>query len=381
MKLLRKSWVNRLKKVFKVQPKAQIARLHLYALPARHGDALLVQYVGPDNRNHYIWVDGGLAETYEQTGKAVLQAIDARDDLVDLLVVTHVDRDHIGGVLALALDSEAPHERIHRYWFNASRNLSQFYQTRHHPDKEVGGNAMGVRGIQEGMRLESFLQKEGKWDQQPIAQFQVESLSGMDVIVLGPEKEALAHLAQRWEDEMEDMSERNIADTRRIDQPASLEALAQKSFDEDDSRVNASSIVLALEFEGKRILLLGDAHPSATEDALKRLGYTPENPMVLDACKLSHHGSKRSLSTSFLDLIDCAHFIISTDGSRFDHPHRETLARIALHKRNQDRGTAFYFNYDNPELRSLLSADEMKAHKITCVFPDNPAMGAVLSWA
>ncbi|MEZ4685510.1 MAG: MBL fold metallo-hydrolase [Bacteroidia bacterium] len=361
-----------------LRPTPAEARLHLYALPANSGDALVLQFKGDDGKNHFIWVDGGLVKSYEQT-RMVMEAITGHDEDIDLLVVTHVDQDHIGGILAFAADPEAPHERVKRYWFNASRNLAQFFNTRHHPDRELAIPQQGLRSIDQGIKLESFLQKENKWHSEPVMRFSMANLHGLDVYVLGPDEEDLRQLAERWSDEMQD----NARD-RSIDwgepKRESLEALAQKPFEEDDSRPNASSIVLALEYEGFRILLPGDAHPSDLVASLGALGYSKESPVVLDAFKLSHHGSKASLSPELLDLIDCKNYLISTDGSRHGLPHREALARIIMHPRNRQRGTTFYFNYNNDGLRAIFTPGEIKKHRIRCVFPENEALGAVITF-
>lgn len=371
------SWLRTL--IPKRKQHSGYSRLHLYALPADYGDAMLIQYVGDDEQNHYIWIDGGLMKSYEHYHKTILSAISEGEESVDLMVVSHVDRDHIGGILAMAADPDAPHEHIKRYWFNASRNLAQYFNTRHHPDREISIPQKGLRSIDQGMKLESFLQKENKWHQKPIMGFQHTLLHGMDIMVLGPKEENLRWLAERWEDEMsEEAADRSVSFAKK--ERLSLEELAKKAFDEDDSKANASSIVLALEYEGYRILLPGDAHPSDLADAIVRLGFSKDNPMVLDAFKLSHHGSKGSLSPTLLDLVDCRHYIISTDGSRYGLPHREALARILMHPRNHKRGTTFYFNYDNPTLRNVFSKEEIKSHRITCTFPENPALGAVMSF-
>ena len=373
-----KNLLARFRKSGKVETDISGARLHLYALPADFGDSILIQFVGKDEKDHYIWIDGGLVSTYEQSGKAVLSAIANREESVDLLVVTHVDRDHIGGVLALARDNDAPHEHVKQYWFNASRNLAQHFNTRHHPDREVALNQETSRSIEQGMKLESFLQRENKWHQKPIMGLGITQLHGMDIIVLGPNEESLKSLADRWEDELAEKAlDRSLEPSQTRE---SLEALAEAPFREDNSKANQSSIVLALEYEGYRILLPGDAHPSDLCKALKRLGYTPQNPMVLDALKLSHHGSKGSTSPEFLDLIDCSTYIISTDGSRYGLPHREALARIVMHPRNQKRETRFYFNYDNETLRQVFSEEEIKTHRIRCIYPKQASLGAVLSY-
>ena len=70
--------------------------------------------------------------------------------------------------------------------------------------------------------------------------------------------------------------------------------------------------------------------------------------LTLHAFKLSHHGSKGTLSPTLLDRLDCARFLISTDGSRHDHPDREAVARILT--RTPGRAVALIGNYGSEEM-------------------------------
>jgi hypothetical protein len=92
--------------------------------------------------------------------------------------------------------------------------------------------------------------------------------------------------------------------------------------------------------------------------------------------KLSHHGSKYSLSKEFLSLIDCQQFLISTDGSRYGLPHKATLARILTHpKRNPKQLIRFSFNYGPEHLRQMCSPEEQQRHNFTCEFPPEGEIG------
>ncbi|MEA2684952.1 MAG: hypothetical protein QOE93_147, partial [Actinomycetota bacterium] len=61
-------------------------------LPAGYGDAILVTY-GTEAEPHRILIDGGQARSFP----AVSARLRSFNGPIDLLVVTHVDTDHIGG--------------------------------------------------------------------------------------------------------------------------------------------------------------------------------------------------------------------------------------------------------------------------------------------
>lgn len=90
--------------------------------------------------------------------------------------------------------------------------------------------------------------------------------------------------------------------------------------------INDTSIVARLDFFRFSLLLTGDA----TGDAEKRLVKIQKNVRA-DVLKVSHHGSKYSSTSEFLDAVQPRMAIISV-GKRnpYGHPHAETLERLGV---------------------------------------------------
>ncbi len=105
-----------------------------------------------------------------------------------------------------------------------------------------------------------------------------------------------------------------------------VEQLARSEFKGDTSAPNGTSIAVVCEFDGKRVLFLGDAHMDVIERALNRFG--SGSPVRFDAIKISHHGSKGTVSKVMLDRVECGHYFISTNGTRHGHPNAEAIASI-----------------------------------------------------
>jgi beta-lactamase superfamily II metal-dependent hydrolase len=122
----------------------------------------------------------------------------------------------------------------------------------------------------------------------------------------------------------------------------SVETLVAKAFKEDTAKAKGSSIAFLAEYDGKRMLFTGDAHPSVLADSLDRLP-GGGGPMLLDVFKLSHHGSAHNTSPDLVRRLRCAHALISTNGVKFRHPEAACIARLVSAQR--DQGLTLHFNY------------------------------------
>src|ERR1041384_7477072 len=91
-------------------------------LPARHGDCLWVEY-GKGTDVHRILIDGGPVSTFEFIDKR-LQQMPPGDKSFDLVVLSHVDADHIEGLVRLFAENPLPFTVDH-VWFNGWRQMKK----------------------------------------------------------------------------------------------------------------------------------------------------------------------------------------------------------------------------------------------------------------
>ena len=68
--------------------------------PASVGDSILIRCFSRDDTLN-ILVDGGVKETYKNQIESRLQNLKSEGQKLDLVVITHIDTDHIGGILEL----------------------------------------------------------------------------------------------------------------------------------------------------------------------------------------------------------------------------------------------------------------------------------------
>ena len=67
-------------------------------------------------------------------------------------------------------------------------------------------------------------------------------------------------------------------------------------------------------------------------------------PLNFDVIKMPHHGAFHNCA-KLLDVIDGTYFLFSTDGRKYRHPDKETLAKIT--QRSPTHPRFLLFNYEN----------------------------------
>ncbi|MDB4766086.1 MBL fold metallo-hydrolase [bacterium] len=318
-------------------------KTEIKVLEAFYGDCILINTFDSSEQPFTILVDGGPSKTFKYTLRKELKDL----QVIDLLVLTHIDADHISGLIRFLKGSEFSNIDVKRYWINGA-NLARV--------------STGEKiSFAQGKTLEELLlqhEPSKKWEDQIYYTGDDITLSkGVRCKVLSPTKVILDKLHSNWPEVSKELisGPEEIQIARGVPSQVgrgSLEELAGQTFMPakkiDTDLANGSSIAFLLNLPDASILLLGDSRAEVVEASLKTLGYSVDNPISTDYVKISHHGSKNNTSCGMLDLIDSEHFVISTNGGsgKSKHPDREILARILYHPgRNQDVERTIYFNY------------------------------------
>lgn len=361
-------------------------RIHM--LPAGHGDCLWVEYGDDPDRPHRVLIDGGTSPTYT-TLRRRIRALDPEQRRFELVVVTHVDADHIGGMVRLLRDDRLGVE-ADDIWFNDFSHL---------PSDALGpvqGEFLAAVLAQRGLTSNRAFRGKAVVAKNPARPPVIELPGGLKLILLSPTLDGLAALARFWKEEVhakgfeptdQEAALRLLADRRdmwtlpgdalgpdRLD----VEALAQQLYTPDQSPANGSSIAFLAEYGGVRCLFAGDAHPPVLERALD--GLMKKNggsPLPLHALKVSHHASKGNLSPRLLEQVECTNFLISTNGKYYGHPHPEAVARIV----RQRNGSTLWFNYRGDPAQKWDDVTLSAKYRYRTMFPSGPADGMVVDLA
>jgi glyoxylase-like metal-dependent hydrolase (beta-lactamase superfamily II) len=359
--------------------------LRIEMLPARNGDALWIEY-GDAASPRRIVVDGGTEGSYDDGLRARIEELPADDRRFELLVVTHVDSDHIAGVLELLRDDTHGAE-FGEVWFNAWRHLTD--------------DALEGLGPVEGELLsQAILERDLPWNEsfggKAVARPtegtlpRIELADDLVVTVLGPGREQLLDLRPVWEEAVRAAGlEPGVPPAEIPEPPAGLEhlgttpdvaTLAASVFKQDTAEANGSSIVLLLEHEGSSMLLTGDAFPSVVLEGVNRLLAEREDGprLAVDAFKVPHHGSRANLSPALAAALDCDRHLFSSNGTNTKHPHPEAVARTIV---AAGEGSTLYFNYTT-KFTEPWADDELEEQQgYEAVYPDEGETGLALELA
>jgi len=339
-------------------------KFDLHVFQALSGDSLLFSYVGSDNKEHNILVDGGMPNTF----KKVIQLLDNEDkeadqyqiDKIDYIFLTHIDYDHIGGILKLLDSSYA--SKVEKVFFNSGHMI-------HQQDSSFISESHGISLIEQINKSKTL-----KANKEEITISSKCNLFGLEISFLSPTYQAL-HNFNKLTSLPEIDEDSLISESEEVREDLDLCELAKVKFPEKKLEYDPSngvSLAMLVKYQNVSLLLLGDAKDSVLISVLKYKQYSKTNKLTVNYMKLSHHGSKFHTSNDFLDLMKCNHFIISANGTN-KHPNIETLARILCHEdRDKDEMVYFYFNYEEEDYEEkdiyLLNNDEQEKYNCKCIY-------------
>ncbi len=340
----------------------------LEVLQAYHGDCLILHY-GSENHPHFAVIDGGPGHIYDRVLRPRLAQLragwSANQPLpIDLLMVSHVDDDHINGVLDLLSELtgadddgvEAPW-RVRTLWHNSFDDILG------NPEEEIfstlrvsiasAGAPVGRRvtglslndlpvlaaGIAQGRQLRDKARRLNLTPLNRPFQGLVMTRAGReDVVMLDDHvKLTVVHPNEARIEALHAEWEKALKEARDKGDPRVLMAACR-----DTSAANLSSIVVMAECHRKRMLLTGDARGDDILVGLEAAGLLHHGKCSVDILKLPHHGSDRNVSTDFFRKVKARHYVVSGDGAH-DNPEIATL-RMISDARSDDRFTLHLTN-------------------------------------
>jgi len=364
--------------------------MKLEVLPARHGDCMLLHF-GSDDAPKVALIDGGPAGVYKETLLPRLEELRAGRDLpdteplvIEMLIISHVDDDHVNGVIRLLRDmkkdkdrGDPPRFRIRRLWHNSFDDIigNSETESRAALGEQFGTASAGMQDIPEdalkdhrdwqvlasvsqGHQIRELAESLGipanpdfggnliqapDKDDDFLDQI---TLDDVTFTVLGPLTRELKELEEKHDKWLKkEQKERDSGE-------ATLAAF------DDTSVANLSSIVLLADDGEQRHLLTGDARGDKIIEAFRMrddLGQTDdgdgrcgecgaelgddgraigaasgdagETKLKVDLLKVPHHGSDRNVTVGFFEAIPASTYVLSGNGGH-GNPERDCLEWI-----------------------------------------------------
>lgn len=377
--------------------------MHLQVFQSGKGDCLLLSN---EQQTARILIDGGMPDAYREFVGPALGKLRTEGRKIDLVYVSHIDQDHIGGVLQM-LDDEVAW-RVHDYqrkngnpthkaprvprppsigalWHNAfheqvtknagaiedaiaatapiltgadleevrevglrQAELATSIREAIQVSRRIGPKQLGIglNGPAGGKLM--MLRKGAK----PI------TLGGMKITVLGPVEKHLKELRKKWNDWLRDNAKalQAVRDAARRDEDRLgtsdfdrlLLALKRQaaSFGDPDSVTtpNLASLTLLVEEGDKSVLLTGDARGDQIIDGLIAAGrLSPGETFAVDVLKVPHHGSENNIDQQFCDTVVAADYVFCGNGEH-ENPDLRVVDLIARRRMTFEGSFKFWFN-------------------------------------
>lgn len=327
----------------------------LEPLQARHGDCLILHF-GPAQSPGTIVIDGGPSQVYGKALKPRLKVLEEKRPggpfKIDLMMVSHIDDDHIRGVIDFTeewRDAKTDHQAwpwpVETLWHNSFERiaggdahavkasiLASFgtaifgnIADRETDDHEVEGVYKVLASVGQGSQLRKDADVIGLERNAGFADLVLPSADRQPVMfgqlalhVVGPLPQQIEALRREFAKELP---------------KGPVASLAAYS---DTSVANLSSIVVLARYSGKSVLLTGDARGDFILEGLDEQGLLDNNGKLhVDVLKMQHHGSNRNTETGFFKKVTADHYVASANGT-YENPDRETFEMLVQARPKQD---------------------------------------------
>jgi hypothetical protein len=383
---------------------------------AGDGDCLLL--TSGDGR--HVLVDGGRRGSFERQTRPLLLDMAASGTPIELVVVSHIDADHISGVISLLEDEAA--WAVHDFQVNEGGNPTFPEPARPRPPA-IGGlwhnswraqlgdlagpiealaatvsaameladpgaaagsgaarraleSAAGLaESIPDGIRLLQLVD-----DQTPISRnasfgsklvrlrrpAHTEQVGTTTLTVLGPSEKHLRRLRDEWRDWLERQPQPAGGGPTSVDEAhavlGSIASAAEVIERTNPARVtppNRASITLLAEEDGRTCLLTGDAAEEELLEGLSAAGRLADGPFRCDVLKVQHHGSEFNLSQVFAGQVLADHYVFCADGAH-GNPNPSVVKTIVESRLDAAGPFTIWFNCSErraiPQRRKAMAA-------------------------
>lgn len=339
--------------------------IEVKSMKAQNGDSFLLSFIDNEGMPRNVLIDGGREGAYYDSRinefgdlKKEINLIKRKKENIDLLILTHIDNDHICGLLKwFEMDNDAS-DYIKNIWFNSGKLIAEYLNEPENNDLTVGLKIFhnNETGVNEAIDFEEYIEKKEIWERKIVMKSKKLDEFGVKICVLSPDKVQLTKLLKEYK---EKTGEDIYTAGKENDWKTPLsdfiieEGKPGYRFIQDTSVKNGSSISFIITISNQCFMFLGDSHPKGIVNSLKELGFSKEKKIDVNLLKISHHGSKSNTNLELLEMVNTNDYYISTDSTGHHHPNKRTLARIV----RNNPSAVIHFNYKEVKESIMLDKD------------------------
>ena len=317
---------------------------------------------------------------------------------IDLLIVTHIDKDHIDGITAMFYEERLKNLTIGKILYNCyqdykgkAQSLDESIRTQIDMIEKLASEDLGSQiSVKGSVSLASkILEKQELkqvWERSVIKDTTPDFHLGKKwgkLVFLSPSEEAMENLYKLFKEEYAGITSEKIPDKpfEKIEEMYELiirlDALRSRAFHGQRVKnrdfecgnfigLNGAILESAYKVEpnenelskqnkaslGHRVLFLGDAPAHQVATTLEsKLG---KGVLYFDAIKVSHHGSAYNATKELYDKIDSPMYYL-TGGEEGSRPSLEAIAKIVYKGKTDKKRRVIRYNFKTTLTEELTS--------------------------
>lgn len=303
------------------------------------GDCIVMRYgdlhSNDPNRQYVVVIDGGFKESGDKLVKFIRERY--HTNFVDAVISTHLDRDHIAGLVPVLENMNVGKLYMHMPWNHAVRNDGDYQKEAREARKSYG----------QASELEQLAISKGIPIVEPFAGERFDFSGTAYMQIIGPSASYYGELLGGYDHNKSELEK--LLGTLGGPLTAASEVIRkiQETLDpstetldhvhKNTSPENNSSAVTYFNLDERHLLFTGDAGVDALHMAADYAQVNGVDLSQLHLLDIPHHGSKHNIDSRFLDRVGAASAFISATKDSKKHPSPRVLN--ALMRRNIAIGT------------------------------------------
>lgn len=286
------------------------------------GDCIALRFgdlhSGDHMKQYVVVIDGGFKESGDKLVEHIINRFGT--GYVDLMISTHLDRDHIAGLTPVIETLTVGKLLMHRPWLHPVR-----------ADGDVQKEMREARkSYDQASALEDLAMSKGIEIVEPFAGNELQFTADAYMYILGPDEPYYEELLKEFDHNKSLLAKALEALGAPVTAVGEMLRKIQETLDpstetldhvhKNTSPENSSSTVIYFNLYGHKLLFTGDAGVDALHRALdygEGIGLDFSDLKLLD---IPHHGSKHSIDTAFLNRVGASTAFISATKDSKKHP-------------------------------------------------------------